>query len=85
MRGGVRRERWLPDRRVARLHYSAGPRRRPEDAIYTLPVMVIAFVFILIFAILTELPLWMIGLALALALVGYLLERKRPPQGGQRM
>jgi hypothetical protein len=35
-------------------------------------------VFIAIFAVLTELPLWMVGLAAVLAAVGYLLERKRP-------
>lgn len=59
-----------------------GPGRRTEDAIYTLPVIVIAFAFILLFAILTELPLWMVGLALVLALLGYFLERKRPPASG---
>ncbi len=43
---------------------------RRRIAIYTLPVIIIAFVFIAIFAILTELPLWMVGLAAVLALVG---------------
>jgi hypothetical protein len=47
-------------------------------AIYTLPVIVLGFAFVLVLAYLTDLPLWMVGLAAVLALVGYLLERKRP-------
>jgi hypothetical protein len=33
---------------------------------------------VLVLAYLTDLPLWMVGLAAVLAFVGYLLERKRP-------
>ena len=59
----------------ARPARAAVSRRAP---IYTLPIIIVAFVFIVIFAILTELPLWMVGLAAVLALLGYLLERRRP-------
>jgi hypothetical protein len=46
--------------------------------IYTLPVIILGFVFVLVLAYLTDFPLWMVGLAAVLALIGYLLERKRP-------
>ena len=49
-----------------------------EAPIYNLPVIIIAFVFIVIFAVLTELPLWMVGLAAVLAVIGYFIERRRP-------
>jgi hypothetical protein len=54
---------------------ASSPGREP---IYNLPVIIIAFVFIVIFAVLTELPPWMVGLAAILAALGYLLERRRP-------
>lgn len=50
--------------------------RRPP--IYTLPVIVVSFAIIAILAVWIEMPLWMFGLAAGLALLGYLLERKRP-------
>ena len=55
-----------------------GRNDQAEAAIYTWPVIVIAFAFIAVFAYLTDLPLWMVGLAAVLALLGYLLERRRP-------
>jgi fatty acid desaturase len=52
-------------------------RRRRSPTIYTLPVIIFGFAFVLLLAILTDLPLWMVGLAALLALFGYLLERRQ--------
>ena len=49
-----------------------------ESPIYTLPVIIFGFAFVLVLAILTDLPLWMVGVAALLALFGYLLERRKP-------
>jgi hypothetical protein len=37
---------------------------------------VLGLLFVVVLALLTDLPLWMVGLAAALALLGYLLERR---------
>jgi hypothetical protein len=39
---------------------------------------VLGFLFVVILALLTDLPLWMVAVAAVLALLGYLLERRRP-------
>jgi hypothetical protein len=39
---------------------------------------VLGFLFVVVLAVLTDLPLWMVGVAAVLALLGYLLERRRP-------
>lgn len=49
-----------------------------RPVIYTLPVIILGFLFVLTLALLTDLPLWMVGLAAVLAVVGWLLERRRP-------
>ncbi len=62
----------------ARQRTLAGGRLEPsEDPIYTLPVIIVSFAVIIVLAIWIEMPLWMVGLTGVLALVGYLLERKR--------
>ena len=48
-----------------------------DQTIYTLPVIIFGFAFVLLLAILTDLPLWMVGVAALLALFGYLLERRK--------
>lgn len=47
-------------------------------SIYSLPVIIISFAFLALIAFLTELPLWMVGVAAVLAVLGYLLERRKP-------
>jgi lipopolysaccharide export LptBFGC system permease protein LptF len=62
--------------------WSTGPAPgspRGRVRIYTLPVIIFGFAFVLVLAILTDLPPWMVGLAAVLALFGYLLERRKSP------
>ena len=44
---------------------------------YSTPAIVVSFIVLIAFAYLVELPWWMIAIGVVLALVGYLLERKR--------
>ena len=44
---------------------------------YSTPMIVVMFIVVIGFAYLVELPWWMIAIGVVLAIVGYLLERRR--------
>ena len=44
---------------------------------YSTPMIAVAFIVLIGFAWLVQLPWWMIATAAVLAIVGYLLERRR--------
>ena len=44
---------------------------------YTTPTIVVSFIIVIIFAYLVDISWWMIAIGAVLAIVGYLLERRR--------
>jgi hypothetical protein len=44
---------------------------------YSTPMIVVSFIVIIIFAYLVDISWWMIAIGAVLAIIGYLLERRR--------
>ena len=44
---------------------------------YSTPMIVVSFIILVVFAWLVQLPWWMIAIGAVLAIIGYLLERRR--------
>jgi hypothetical protein len=44
---------------------------------YSTPMIVVSFIILVGFAWLVQLPWWMIAIGAVLAIIGYLLERRR--------